>query len=371
MKSHKKSRHISKIDIMKKLTLSILALAVLILSCKKNETIQKHEEVDNTEVRAGEIIIDPIEVLHGRLAFTSMDHLMTTTDLLDAQNNAWLDELNDLYGDLSDDDASEIIYELGLRYEQPFIDFQNSCPGFNSLLVKIEGDVDIWLDNEELNELTDPDNHFVGSKLDRAVLNENAEMLVGEDGYKYIDGNLIRINGNLSGLDSMVSLEGICDLMDSIQHGFIDLNDTTDYHYTLGIFDPFGNSNQVPGCEAKGIEEDHGFQHFGDHKLKWRVQLNIRAWGTCDASATTRNFRKKRFGSGWIRYISETKVQVYGKTVNPDDCKKYDFDSFTKQRKAFDLSKQVGTPTCKAQSGDVHGFHYGAAGNSYTSTLTF
>ena len=343
----------------------LCVVSLFTISCNDREQIKD----DLNNYQEASISVPTLATVHrGRLVYSSLE------DFNSEMNSLQLDkEISDSliitpFEDMSDDSLSEFIHESGIKFHDIYVDFENQFTGWSSLLVKLEDEVDIWLDNETLDKSAYPFNGYNIDPLEFPLLNEEAEIIVAGNGYKYWNGKLIRING-LTYLDSIMSIDDICDVMDDIDSGLEDPDDTTSTRQTLGIFDVLGNNPPGPGCAARGVEERSDFEEHPNHKLYWQIQLNNNLLG-CAGTARTRNFRKKNIGNGWIRYVTDCEVKVGGHSVN-SSCVKSPFASKLEQKRRIDIFVRMSTQQCKALSGDVKGWHKGAAGITKESVILF
>lgn len=80
-----------------------------------------------------------------------------TVSNLESQVEAWDDQFLAQWGHLDEESLETKEDELNYDDEKPLTDFENQI-GLNSLRKKYLAEEESWLNNEELNVLTDPDN---------------------------------------------------------------------------------------------------------------------------------------------------------------------------------------------------------------------
>lgn len=164
------------------LRLTLLTLLLVFSSCQK-EDVMVDEINQSTEV--GIRFIQPSTakagpgVVNGMLEFSDVAEFLSTIDNLESQVDLYDDNFMNQWGHLNDDDIDDKEDELRYDPQQPLIDFENQFSGFISLRSKIEHDIEDWLDNSVLDEKTDPEDHFIFDEEIRAVLNEDAQVKIG------------------------------------------------------------------------------------------------------------------------------------------------------------------------------------------------
>ena len=117
---------------------------------------------------------------------------------LEGKVETWDDEFVAKWGHLDDDALNAKEEELSFDSEKPFTDFENQS-GLGSLRQKYLAAEEAWLNNEELDEATDPDNDPLFSSFDEsdmAVLNKLAEIQIGTTIYKQLNAEQITLINN-------------------------------------------------------------------------------------------------------------------------------------------------------------------------------
>jgi len=115
---------------------------------------------------------------------------------LETQVEAWDDQFVAQWGHLNEDALNDKEEALGFDSEKPLTDFENQA-GLNSLRQQYLTEEEAWLNNEVLNDGTDPDNkpEYNFDEHEMAVINKLAEVKIGTTIYKQLnESEIIAIN---------------------------------------------------------------------------------------------------------------------------------------------------------------------------------
>lgn len=172
---------------MKKILTVLPILGMFFLSCNKDE-ITENETYDNPKSFASRNSGFHIETIDNGLDgqilfFDSAESYRNVQEDLFNQTQAYLDGYQpQIPTDLNDDDLEA--YLNGIGYNEDFIyeQFEQSI-GFNSFRVKLNNDIDAWLETQTnpemmVNEENDPDNNTLVLESDRALYNMGGEVVV-------------------------------------------------------------------------------------------------------------------------------------------------------------------------------------------------
>jgi len=116
---------------------------------------------------------------------------------LDQQIEVWDNAFVARWSQLDDDAINAKEAELNFDSEKPLTDFENSV-GLQSLRQKYLAEESVWLNNDVLDETTDPDDNpeYDFDDSEKALLNVNSEVQIGTDIYKQLNsGQISAING--------------------------------------------------------------------------------------------------------------------------------------------------------------------------------
>ncbi len=118
------------------------------------------------------------------LEFRDAAQFQQVLDCLDAAVEANNDAFEAKYSNLSDDEVEVIEEKTGFNEDQPLIDFENS-KRFVSLRSSVETAIVAWLDHDNLDPNTDPDDITVDDEVMRTVLNTAYKVKVGGQIYDF------------------------------------------------------------------------------------------------------------------------------------------------------------------------------------------
>jgi hypothetical protein len=134
------------------------------------------------------------------LVFPDMPTFLLTLNELERQMMDLDSAFVTFYASLDDEAINVKEKEIGFRPEKPLFDFDNFFAHY-SLFSKIDAEERLWLNNEELDLMNDPDNHFIFDEELRAILNLDCEVQIGKIIYKFTENGYYEItNGDLKSL---------------------------------------------------------------------------------------------------------------------------------------------------------------------------
>lgn len=165
---------------------------VPLLSCSRNEeSIINENALSNSDNKTSSRLAPTNEILE----FKSFEHFDETVEDLYKKIEIHDDAFLKKYGHLSEDELDDVEDKLNYNDFQPVVDFEKE-KNFKSLRAIIAEKEEKWLieqgDREVLDEKTDPDNHFIVDDVERALLNEHAEVKIGDSYYKYYEWGLVK-----------------------------------------------------------------------------------------------------------------------------------------------------------------------------------
>jgi len=167
----------------------ILFLSLILLnSCSKEDAIAN--DVANSTQEIQKVVFEVpgaknISTSGTMLSFSSFEEFESTVsnlvDLVDAHEDVFVRQ----YAELSDEELNAIELTTGFVSQQPLIDFENQYGFTNSLRKKYNELEAIWLNNEELDPTTDPDNTIYFSAAEQTLINEHQEVMVAGKVYVF------------------------------------------------------------------------------------------------------------------------------------------------------------------------------------------
>ncbi len=247
------------------------------------------------------------------LHFSTMNIFEETIKNLEIQYEENDDTFLAQWGHLGDDDLDLKEDELGYTPQQPFIDFEKQFKGFTSLRKNIDAKEKIWLNNEVLDEATDPYDHFVFDEEIRTVLNTNGQVKIGKELYQMTMFGYIKItDGDFETLDLVfendareLNLPNI--VIIGSYDGTVDNSNTqstTTNDGTSGSTTTTGTQTNDTSCRTS-INATQYYYPAYKRKIKGYQKIDqYSLWYGTSIRAKTRHFKKKRRGwrsrRGWI-----------------------------------------------------------------------
>ena len=222
---------------------------------------------------------------------------------LETQVEAWDDAFVAQWGHLSEDALNDKEEALGFDSEKPLTDFENQT-GLNSLRQQYLAEEEAWLNNEVLNDATDPDGkpRYDFEEDEMAMLNNLAEVKIGTIIYKQLNEDEIAAINNAiqrkSFKKSMPTLESGA----MLEIGDADFN--TLINFNNGNTDVIDNGNvsiNNTGASSTGCESGKAVRTFipisDNRRIKAIVKARKGFGGPGKIKAKMKSYKKK--GRRW------------------------------------------------------------------------
>lgn len=169
---------------MKTTKLITLLLLTILFSCNtSDEDIVEKDSTNNYSRLAYKEILE----------FKDFDEYDATVETLYDRIETYDDTFLKEYGHLEEDELDDVEDKLNYDDFQPVIEYENE---FKSLRAIISAKEEEWLiqqgDTDVLNEKADPDNHFIVDDVERALLNEFAEVKIGNFYHRFFDWGVVK-----------------------------------------------------------------------------------------------------------------------------------------------------------------------------------
>lgn len=317
-----------------------------------------------------------ISVVNGMLHFQDMGHVQSVMESLYQNYVIHDDNFLSSYPDLTSDELEAKEEEIGFRDYKTYEDFEEDL-NFNSLRSHIEKQNEIYLDLDD-DRLDDPDDHFIILDEERAILNLNAEVMIGKSIFKMFDWGYIEIpDADFNKLEIIRANPEAALIMDNvkIEGDIMDIRPGT-------VEEPAPNDGLTLTPACKGYKRSRDKEDFGsDARIKWKVAIRTLPWGRY-VIAKSKNFLRKN--SKWKKHRCQTKVRVWGSISGYEETENGNVNkcSIETQFKAQDgsnteVNKKKGrdkvSVQTKTQTGWVKGWHSSFIGYScvYESVLEF
>lgn len=124
-----------------------------------------------------------IKCWNGMLHFANMEDVRSTLKQLETAERYRFDEVRNHFITLNLDDFDAYADSIGLIDDETLVNFENQFSCYKSLRKDIVEREAIWLQNEELDENTDPDNHYIDNDYIRSILNTKSTLRIGDSVY--------------------------------------------------------------------------------------------------------------------------------------------------------------------------------------------
>lgn len=340
---------------MKKFLL-IPILLILLYSCE--DRIENNFDADDTNSK--EIKLVTISADDGKnsvtlLAFEDVDHFEQTITDLENQIETNEDAFVNQYRTLDEEALNAKEEEVGYKTEQPLLDFESQYNIPQSLREVYAAAEEVWMDNDELDPLTDPDKDYPFDETLMTLLNPEGEVQIANRFLKLTNKGFVEIDN----LDVTTLIR-------------IDNGDETAYDeptvYTNIDFD--GGSKYA--CTSwKGKTYKH--EYVDNKKLvKRHVQFHCYPWKSV---STTRLKSYKKKNGRWKKHRMQLGVANQANLRNTNCAPKMFMWSDWKRKKRKSLRKRNTNwdsyPQDRAEKNlSIYGkFEY--AGHSNTRVLTW
>lgn len=329
-------------------------MAFFIQGCKKEHINQPVNllKIDKSFLETTSFI-DHVEQENGVLAFPNSDYLLEVLAFLENEVDNWNTHFLEKHRHFSDDSLSILAEELNFNEEKPLFDFEDRF-NFTSLRKIISDNENEWLQNMGESSENDPDNHFIEDETVRTILNQFAEVKIGDAYFKFTENGYYEVtDGNFETLTLLRNPNNDVMSLKNVQ---------------------FHKSPDYPGdCTSDKRQEGFKDNSSNNKRIKWVVSHWTYPWGRY-AIAKTKNYKKQN--NKWKKYSTYSVARVYGfisdTTNGTADCsKQLQFNTENGPSKAG-IRKKVKhkiSVSTKTKSGWIMGYHKGAHGITYTSSL--
>ncbi len=170
---------------MKKLVLkkSIFLLFIsFFLSCQVGDNFNDEAGSENQSIKVVSFDVDSggrsFTTSGTMLSFPTFQDYENTIEMLENQLEAHREAFYSQYENLTDDELSDVEDNSTFDPQQPLIDFENQYGITNSLRQYYNTLEEAWLNNQELDPATDPDNDILFDEIEQTLLNEHQEIMI-------------------------------------------------------------------------------------------------------------------------------------------------------------------------------------------------
>ena len=239
-------------------------------------------------------------------------------DDLEAQVEQWDDAFLAEWGHLNDEDLNAKEDELNFDSEKPLTDFENTI-GLQSLRQKYIHAEDAWLDNEVLDEATDPDANpiYDFDENELAVMNTLAEVQIGttiikklsKEEYNLVNQELGK-SSNVKGKFTVPYEDTYLVIEDSDYDALIDFNN--------GDVSVVNNDNVSTSGSPSALSCKYGktrrkfFNTTSGKRIKAVIKVPQPRWGANGkVKSKIKSYKKKWYG--WKKW--RTKIDVGAKGI--------------------------------------------------------
>ncbi len=208
------------------------------------------------------------------LSFPTFDDFEQTLNFLEQELENHEDAFVLKYENNSDDELDSLEEVVGFNSQQPLIDFENEH-NFQFSLRKLYNELEEnWLDNEELDPATDPDNEFAFDEIMQTLLNDNQEIMIEGKVFSFgKEGKDYEITGDFT------------NSLNSVNSNSVSESDPNIKSYT---YVTYGG----PACRNWAGND---FYHDYAYKRKVKKRLVIRSVPFfCKTKAQIKSYKKKR-----------------------------------------------------------------------------
>lgn len=337
-----------KIKLIIAIVVAAVGMTAIFYACQKDNNNYPTETENVTKSYASHSIKNENNIL----CFENFEHVKWTIDNLDRLMDEYLEKyINPLLAGRSDEELVELAENKEIESYQPYIDFENKL-GFTSLRkVLLEAELH-WLETTDGENIEDdPDNHYIMEGSFRAILNPNAELKVGDVYYRFLEGGYFETEEQ--------------NILLSSRNG--DYSNITNGNLVI-------ENSLKSGCTSGKRNSGFEYNNGKSRRIKWVVAHKTPFPKGRHVKAKTKNYYKKN--KTWKKYHATCEARVYGHISGwKGDCSdKTEFNSSSGQsvyHLAAKKAKHKIYVQTKIQSGWVKGYHMGAGGIKYSSTLKF
>lgn len=193
---------------MKSYKILIALVALFMISCTDEIDFQESLNAEESEVKSmssGYMGVQSIFIDNGisqncsrnMLVFSDDEHYINVMETLETMVEDHDDIFLGQYDYLNDDDLEQVEEQLGHSELQPLIEFENQL-NFCSLRAMLHNLEEIWLNQQPNGSqlINSPEETYldIDDEFESALLNEQAEVIIGRNLYKYYEGGYIIID---------------------------------------------------------------------------------------------------------------------------------------------------------------------------------
>ena len=258
---------------MKKVLTVLPIVGMFFLSCDKDEVYVDETANGSKKVAARNSGFHMETIDNGLdgqiLFFDSAESYESVQEDLFNQTQAYLDGYQpQIPSDLDDDQLEEYLNGIGYNEDIIYEGFEQSI-GFNSFRVKLNNDIDVWLDSQTnyemmINEENDPDNNTLVLESDRTLYNMGGEVVVLDSLqnpiiYKAFDWGHLVVENFDTDVIKIINIENL-KTSEEIQSRFLGKSNIT-----------FKSDNPIPSgnCSQGNIKnKQHFYSPTHQHNVK-------------------------------------------------------------------------------------------------------
>jgi len=285
------------------------------------------------------------------LEFPSIDYFENTVVTLKDKMSSHWDAFVKEYSYLDEEALNEMEKKIGFVDQQPLLDFENEFNFTNSMRQVFVVEEQKWLNNDELDSLTNPSKIYVFDIEEMTLLNKDGEVKIGESILKMTkDGFLWIKDGDLS-------------ILDRFNKG--DLSVFKEPNVVTNLDEVTGKGD----CSSwKGRDYTHAYA--SNRKVILHVHFHSWPWKGAGQSEIT---SYKKSGSSWNKYSMSLSVRCDSK-FRDKDCMFWTAGGTTgwKTKTAKSIEQTFNSwgsfPAYRAENGNsiIGGFEY----NGYSNGLS-
>lgn len=334
--------------------------ALAVSSCEKPKTnapVSEFEFDTNSQIAYSNIQNLNIASLRGGsgceeiLAFETMEDFKHTMNELERQCEAYDDAFVAHFADLDEEELYNKEQELNYSEFKPNTDFENYFQFAFSNADYLVAEAN-YLEQGDLNEAEDPDNHFIGEPEERSLLNICNEVVINDTIYKLTENGYFEISDGDFGKLALLDAFGE-DLPENVRF----------------VGGENSSSMRITTCKLQESKENCKNNSSNSRRIKWWLKKSNNPWGSY-FTAKTKNYKKKN--GGWKKYRTRAKAGVEGHTYT--FCEggvgtEYTYKEKSKKRRTVRKKIRIKYYNQYIKSGEVKGYHYGAGGIEHNSVL--
>ncbi len=297
------------------LFLAMVAAYGLLQSCETESVSDSpFEEPQGQDAFSRSVAARGITTFDDMLAFPDVETFVKVIDDLELQTEEHDDKFLKEWGHLEGDELDDMEDKLGYNPDQVLIDFEKQFSGFSSLRKKLRAEEEKWLNNEELDDKNDPDEHYIFDDEVRTVVNELGNVKIGNLLYHFTRYGYVTVEKNdvallnriaVSNAEEFVDVDGV-----AIHGGYTGGSSSGNYNNNSGST---GGSN-TPECRL-GFQRSRYYYPTSRRRIKGKQKLSHPSgiWGSRIKSKTV-HYKKRR--GRWKRRRGTITAQIRGLSVN-------------------------------------------------------